>query len=72
MRTKTRVSALTAGAATDRTEIYLELTGGHVARFTFTDARLAREYFDIVRTIGVIGGSAIRYSELRRPTTTSS
>lgn len=40
--------------------IRLVLQQRQTATFTFTDKHTAREYYDTLRTIGVIGGSAIR------------
>ena len=40
--------------------IRIQLQQKQTATFTFSDKHTAREYYDTLRTIGVIGGSAIR------------
>lgn len=50
---------------TDPTEekvfrITMKLTGHETAQFDFSNRLIAREYFDFLRTIGVVAGAAIK------------
>ena len=47
-----------------KTLIKVQMLAGKTAEFRFSDAGQAREYFDQLRTIGVLAGEAIRVIDL--------
>jgi len=49
---------------TNKLKIKVTMLGGKTAEFKFSDADQAREYFDQLRTIGVLAGEAIKTIEL--------
>ncbi len=50
--------------AKPKTVIKIQMLAGKTAELKFSDAQQAREYFDQLRTIGVLAGEAIRVIDL--------
>jgi hypothetical protein len=59
MKTKT-----TTPIAKPKTVIKIQMLAGKTAEIRFNNAEQAREYFDQLRTIGVLAGEAIRIIDL--------
>ena len=60
MKTTTKITT----SSKQLTTIKIQMLAGKTAEFRFSDAQQAREYFDQLRTIGVIAGEAIRVIDL--------
>lgn len=50
--------------ARPKTTIKVQMLAGKTAEIRFNDAQQAREYFDQLRTLGVLAGEAIRVIDL--------
>ena len=44
-------------------EVRIRLQEGRTAVFTYSDRQMARDHYDALRAIGVLGGYAIRHAE---------
>ena len=60
---KQRPALLKSNETRSQYRIEMRLQEGRTAEFIYSDRHMAREHFDHLRTVGVVGGVAIRHIE---------